>query len=70
MKKNIFSQKRNLQYASSSAWIAGADKARGPDNEQDGYAKVYDLRDEDWIQKGSTINGTNESRTGAAVAMS
>merc|ERR1712003_281760 len=46
------------------SWIAGADNARGPGNERNGYAKVYTLRGDDWVQKGSSIPGLNGERTG------
>jgi len=36
----------------------------------DGYAKVYNLVGNEWIQKGSTIYGTNGELCGYAVAMS
>jgi len=54
-----------------TSWIAGADNFRGPDNERNGYAKVYTLRNNaGWVPKGSTIPGLNGERTGYAVAMS
>jgi len=52
------------------SWIAGADNARGPGDERNGYAKVYTLRGDDWALKGSPIPGLNGERTGYAVAMS
>jgi len=54
-----------------TSWISGADNFRGPDNERNGYAKVYSMRSNgNWAQRGSTIPGLNGERTGYAVAMS
>jgi len=52
------------------SWIVGADNARGPGDERNGYAKVYTLRGDDWALKGNPIPGLNGERTGYAVAMS
>jgi len=54
------------------SWIVGADNARKDEERrvQDGYAKVYELSNGEWIQKGKTIEGANGSRSGHGVAMS
>lgn len=52
------------------SWIVGADRSRGPDNESNGYSKVYTQYGDDWVQMGSTIAGSNGERSGYAVAMS
>jgi len=52
------------------SFIVGADNFEGPDDERNGYARVYAYYGGDWAQKGSTIFGLNGERTGYAVAMS
>jgi len=51
-------------------WIAGADLAPGPEGEDNGYSRVYHDVDGEWVQKGSSILGTNDERSGYATAMS
>jgi len=55
--------------ADGLSWIAGADNYHVNDI-RNGYAKVYELKDGDWRQKGQTIQGMDGSRTGYATAMS
>jgi len=56
------------------SWIVGGDNDRHDDNERerDGYARVYELFQGQWRQKGRTIKGSNGSWTAKqyAVAMS
>jgi len=63
----------SLSVASNGkSWIVGADNKCNDSVQQkrDGYAKVYELFDGVWKQKGRTIVGENGSCTAYAVAMS
>jgi len=56
----------------ATSWIVGADlfQTSRDSSDIDGYSKVYELIDGEWVQKGKTITGSNDSRTGTGVAMS
>jgi len=58
--------------ANGMSWVVGADNDRHDDREvkRDGYAKVYELFDGEWKQKGQTIHGWDGSWSAYAVAMS